>query len=130
MTNACQEVTARPVAETKPAARPVYEPATDVIEKPDALHLMIDMPGVDQKGLDIVVEEHVLRIRGKSALTETRNEAALAREFEPADYERSFRLTNDVDETKITAAVKNGMLRVILPKAAKAMPRQIVVQTN
>ena len=130
MTTACHEVTDRTAAAMNPAARPVYEPATDVLEKPDALHLLIDMPGVDQKGLEIVVEEHVLRIRGKSALTETRREAALAREFEPADYERSFRLTNDVDETKIAATVKNGLLRVTLPKAAKAMPRQIVVQTN
>ncbi len=110
--------------------RPVYEPAADVIEKPDAIHVVLDMPGVDQKGLDVTIEEHVLNVRGKSAVTETRPGTALHREFEAADYERSFRLAADIDEGRITANLKNGVLRIVLPKSEAAKPRQISVKAE
>lgn len=129
MTTKSTEVIERPESAVNATTRRVCEPAADVIEKPDAIHLLIDLPGVDQKGLEVTIEEHTLRIRGKSAVTETRADAALHREFEPTDFERSFRLTTDLDEARISASLRNGLLRVTLPKAAKAKPRQIAVQT-
>lgn len=116
-TEACE---ARPV-------RAVFEPAADVVEKPDALHLVLDMPGVDQKGLEVSVEEHVLRIRGTSAESDAADKRPVHREFQSGDYERSFRLTPDLDEGRIAASLKNGVLRLVLPKREEARPRKISV---
>jgi HSP20 family molecular chaperone IbpA len=107
--------------------RSVFEPAADVVEKPDALHLVLDMPGVDQKGLEVTVEDHVLRVRGTTAEPETAGTRPVHREFEPGDYERSFRLTPDLDEGRIAASLKNGVLRLVLPKREEAKPRKISV---
>ena len=133
MTTSCKDVSETPAAtavqEVK-TERPVYEPAADVIEKPDSILVLLDLSGVDQKGLDITVEDHVLTVRGKSAVTESKAESSLYREFEPADYERSFRLTQDIDESRIIATIKNGLVRVVLPKSEKANPRQIAIQAD
>lgn len=107
--------------------RSVLEPAADVVEKPDALHLVLDLPGVDQKGLEVSIEDHVLRIRGSVAETDTADARPAHREFEACDYERSFRLTPDLDESRIAASLKNGVLRLVLPKREEAKPRKISV---
>ena len=106
--------------------RAVFEPAADVVEKPDGLYLAIDMPGVDQKGLEVTIEEHVLHIRGTSAGS---GETAppVHREFECGDFERSFRLTPDLDEARITASLRNGVLQIALPKREETRPRRISV---
>ncbi len=134
MTTSCKETcepTATTMAET-PAKieRPVYEPAADVIEKPDAIHVLLDLPGVDQKGLDVTVEEHVLRIHGTSVATDDKPESAIHREFETRDYERSFRLATDIDKGRISASLKNGLLRLVLPKKESAKAQRISVSTE
>lgn len=111
-------------------ARPVYEPFADVIEKPDAVHVLLDLPGVDQKGLDVTVEEHVLRVRGTTAPAAAKPEEAIHREFEARDYERSFRLTQDLDEARISAVLKNGQLRLVIPKQEHAKPQKISVKAE
>ena len=106
--------------------RPVFEPAADVVEKPDGLYLAIDMPGVDQQGLEVTIEEHVLHIRGAcSGITAA--QPPVHREFEGGDFERSFRLTPDLDEARITASLRNGVLQIVLPKREETRPQRISV---
>jgi HSP20 family protein len=132
MTTICNSVCENPataVAGTpEKTGRPVYEPAADVIEKPDAIHVLLDLPGVDQKGLDVTIEEHILHVRRKSVATE--KPESPHREIEMADYERTFRLTPDIDETRISAVLKNGLLRLVLPKNEPAKPQKISVNAE
>lgn len=133
MTNHNTAVCEKPGAGAVPSeatGRPVWEPAADVVEKPEAIHLLLDLPGIDQKGLDVTVEEHTLRVRGRSAVIEQAPGSISRREFEHADYERTFRLSPDIDESRISANLKNGSLRIVLPKKEAARPRQISVQAE
>jgi len=102
-------------------------PAVDIYETDDGLTLVADVPGVETDGLDIRVEEGILTIRGTSTWAERQNTSW--REFEVVDYYRQFRLNDQVDHEKISAALANGVLTLQLPKAAKAKPRQIEVKT-
>lgn len=134
MTTTCKE-TCEPaetvMAEASPRIeRPVYEPAADVIEKPDAIHVLLDLLGVDQKGLDVTVEENVLRVHGTSAIAQDKPESPIHREFETCDYERSFRVATDIDAGRISASIKNGLLRLVLPKKEKEKPQKISVRTE
>lgn len=118
----CEKTAASVAQAPAKIERPVYEPAADALEKPDAIHILLDMPGVDQKGLNVTIENHVLNVRGRSAVTETKPGSVLLREFEAADYERSFRLGADIDEGRITAHLKNGLLNMTIPKRPETKP--------
>jgi len=100
-------------------------PAVDIFEMTDGLGVVVDLPGVKKDGVDVRVENGVLSITGKpcSCLKGT----ALYREFELANYSRRFQLTDHVDQDKIKAEMKNGVLTLHLPKAEKAKPKRIAV---
>jgi len=134
MTTQTKNMTEAPAATvvetTREMNRPVFEPPADVIEKPEAIHVLLDLPGVDQKGLDVSIEEHVLTIRGKSAEVGPVPGSCIREEILPADYQRTFRLGADIDEARVSANLKNGTLRLVLPKSEHAKPKQISVQTE
>jgi HSP20 family protein len=108
--------------------RRVQSPAADVIERAEAFVVVADMPGVDEKSLDINVERNVLTIQGRAACGSVAGHDLVYAEYEPADFRRAFVLSDEVDVGKIDAAVGHGVLRVTLPKAEKAKPRQITVK--
>ncbi len=95
-----------------------YTPAVDIMEQGAGWTLLMDIPGVDQKTLDIDVEDKVLKVTGESDLTEK----AMA-----VKYERSFTLSDEVDTTSIKATLRNGVLELALPKAESAKPQKIKV---
>jgi len=109
--------------------QPVFSPATDIYERDDALVVVCDMPGVDDKHVDITLEEGVLTITGYAQTEEPANEEPLYRGYETGVFRRAFTLGADVDPEKIHARISNGVLRVELGKAEKAKRRQIPVQT-
>ncbi len=110
--------------------RPVYAPATDVFERDDAFVLVMDVPGVSEKDVDLQLEDDVLTIRARSASHEMKGYDLLYGEYRASDYERSFTLSTDIDRDKVKASVKNGVLRVELPKAEKLKPRKIEVKSG
>ena len=110
--------------------RPVYLPATDIFEQEDAVVLVADMPGVPDSELEVHVENDLLTIRGRTALDQPQDLETLHQEFAECQYERSFTLSADVDRDGIQATLKNGVLRLVLPKAEQAKPRKIRVRTE
>lgn len=110
--------------------QPVYRPATDIYEKPDALLIVCDLPGVDEKNVDVTLESDVLTITGHQDGEEPEGHDLLYRGFRPGVFRRSFMVSADIDHAKITAGISNGVLEVVLPKAAKAQPRKIAVQAG
>jgi HSP20 family protein len=111
-------------------ARQVFIPRTDIIEKTDSIILIADMPGVDEQHMDITLEKGVLTIYGTVDAAYHQEYRVAYAEYGIGDYRRSFRVTDEIDQDKIEATVKNGVLRLILPKAEQAKPKKITVKTG
>lgn len=109
-------------------ARRAYVPRVDIYETDDAIVLLTDMPGIDENSVDIMLEKNVLTINGTVDAESPDNYSLSYAEYESGDYERSFNLSNEIDREKIEATVKNGVLRLYLPKAAPAKTRKITVK--
>lgn len=101
-------------------------PAVDIYETPEALKVIADVPGVKQDGLSIQVENDVLTIDAKTSFEEPQD--ALLQEFALRSYYRQFQLGDRIDQEKIGAELKHGVLTLTLPKVAKAQPRKVEVK--
>jgi len=104
-------------------------PAVDIFETDAGLTLVADLPGIDKDGLSVKVEDDLLTIRGKAS-GKTAQKGLTYSEFELLDYYRQFELGELVDQAKIGAELKNGVLTLQLPKAEKAKPKQITVKVG
>ena len=106
----------------------VYTPAVDIVERKDDILVVADMPGVDEQAVDITLEKDILTIYGKVEEGMPEGHSLFLSEYGLGDYHRVFTLTNEVDRDKIQASVKNGVLKIVLPKAAAAAMRKIAVK--
>lgn len=122
-----QEVTTMSDAE-RTRSRKAYVPRADIYETADDIVVVADMPGVDENSLDLTLEKNVLTINGYVEPVEPENYGLAYAEYEVGDYQRSFTLSNQIDQEKIEASVKNGVLRLRLPKAGPAKARKITVK--
>jgi HSP20 family molecular chaperone IbpA len=113
-----------------PPTTNVYTPPLDIHETAEGLILEADLPGVAPDQLEVRVEQNVLTIFGKVAWIVPENARLMYEEVRPGDYYRSFILSDEVDTERISADFSNGVLRLNLPKAAKARPRKIEVRTS
>ncbi|MBI4615709.1 MAG: Hsp20/alpha crystallin family protein [Planctomycetes bacterium] len=109
-------------------ARRVYPPPVDIYETDDAITLVADMPGVDEKQVDITLEKDVLTIEAKVEPRIPTGHGLASAEFDAGDYHRAFTLGSQVDREGIRASVKHGVLRVHLPKVGPARTRRIAIQ--
>lgn len=114
---------------THPRAAAVYTPRFDICELDNEFVLMGDLPGVEPDDLDIRYEKQELTIHGKVAprYGEARHFAA---EYGVGDFYRSFTIHEWVDADAIAAELKDGVLKVRLPKRAEARPKKIAVQAH
>jgi|ERR1043165_3277084 HSP20 family molecular chaperone IbpA len=117
-------------APERAAARKVFMPRVDIYETKDAVFVTADMPGVDEKNVEISLEKSVLTIRGKTESFAPEGYQAAYKEYEEGDFEREFTLTDEVDRDGIQAAMKHGVLKLTLPKAGPAKARKIEVKAN
>jgi len=125
--NVPAEVETSQVAETREESRYLI-PAVDIYETDLALRLVADMPGVAQGDIDIRVEDGVLTIEGKTRRPPP--EDALIHEFTLRSYFRQFKLGEQIDQGKIAAELKHGVLALTLPKVERAQPRRIEVKLS
>jgi HSP20 family protein len=110
--------------------RPRFVPRTDIYEEPNGLVLLVDMPGVDQKHLQVNLENGVLTIHGRVESEEFGGRRLWLNEYAVGDFYRSFSLSDEVDVKGITAELRSGVLRVFLPKSEEARPRRIPVKAS
>jgi HSP20 family molecular chaperone IbpA len=109
--------------------RKVFLPAVNIYETKDNIVLMADMPGVDEKSVDITLENDVLTVQGRSTVEAPKGLEPAYAEYSSGGYRRSFALsTEQVNRDGIEATVKNGVLKVTLPKAEAAKPKRITVK--
>jgi HSP20 family protein len=106
-------------------------PAVDMLDRKDDVVLRVDLPGVEQKDLDLSVEEGVLTIRGERKGTEEmKEEDYYCCERWAGSFERSLALPPGVDAEKIKATFKSGVLEIHLPKVEKARGRKVEIQAE
>ncbi len=119
------EVT-EPAEQTKPGV--VFTPAVDIFETEHEITVLADMPGVKAGDLNIDLHENVLTLDSEVQSPEGSDEVDVLREYRTGRYYRQFRLSQIIDQAKIDAEMKDGVLRLRLPKVEAAKPRQIKVK--
>ena len=98
-------------------------PAVDVTETETEFLLSADMPGLDKKDVSIDIHDGVITIKGESAIdNEKSTDGYRIRERQLGSFNRSFRLPDNVNEVKVAAKFKNGVLKITLPKAKEVLP--------
>jgi HSP20 family molecular chaperone IbpA len=122
------ETPAAPAA--APGDRPLFTPPIDIYESEEGLVLIADLPGVSVKSLDLQVQNNKLTLLGRVPSLVPAGATLLHKEYEEGDFLRSFILSEDVDHERVTARLNNGVLEVVLPRAAKSTPRRIQVNTD
>lgn len=101
-------------------------PPVDIYETGEGLVVKADLPGVGKENLDVRVENNLLTIHGKAAHAAPGE--SIYREYELVNFFRQFELNEKVDQGKISADLKHGVLTLQLPKAEEAKPRKIDVR--
>ncbi|HVM81055.1 MAG TPA: Hsp20/alpha crystallin family protein [Stellaceae bacterium] len=104
-----------------------YVPATDIYETEAALTVVMELPGVDKKDLDLAVENDVLRVEGRIDLGKYEGLEPLYTEYNVGHFSRSFTLSRKIDQAAIQAELEDGVLTLTLPKAKEAQPRKIKI---
>jgi HSP20 family protein len=122
-----QEVEA-PEGVERTGMRRIFVPRVDIFEHDGDVTLLADMPGVNSDSVDITLEKNILTIRGMVNFERPEGYDLAYAEYAVGDYERTFALSDEVDRDKIDATVKNGVLRLLLPKAEAAKARKIAVK--
>jgi HSP20 family protein len=107
-----------------------FTPKVDIWETQDGYNLEVEMPGVDRDGLDVKLEDGVLNILGRVTPDDTAKFEQVHAEYETGNYERQFQVSEVIDEGKIQASIKNGVLNLELPKRESARPRRIEVKAG
>jgi len=121
--------TTAPVAEMTRNAQ-CYRPTVDIVEDPQELRILADMPGVNSEAIDIDFNDGALTIHGR--VPNRRGESAkfLWEEYGVGDFYRVFQIGEAIDDSRISADYSDGVLTVHLPKVEAVKPRRISVQVN
>jgi HSP20 family protein len=106
----------------------VFLPTADIYETQDALTVILEMSGVEKDNVDVRVEDGVLKVEGRLDLSKYEGLQPLYTEYNIGHYSRSFQLTSRVDQSKIGAELKDGVLSLVLPKVEEAKARTIQVK--
>jgi HSP20 family protein len=105
----------------------IFLPMADIYETQDALTVILEMPGVEKSNVDVRIEDGVLHVEGKLDLSKYQDLHPLYIEYNVGHYTRNFQLTSKIDQNRIAAALKDGVLSLTLPKVEEAKPRTISV---
>lgn len=113
------------------SALTTWAPAVDIHETENELVLKADLPGIDEKDLDIRIENNTLTVRGERKFEKQVNEDNYLRvERSYGSFSRSFSLPNTINTEAIHAEYKNGVLTVQMPKRAESKPKQVKVNVS
>jgi HSP20 family protein len=108
-----------------------FAPAVDVYEDEHKVTLKIDVPGIDEKDIDIRLENNTLTVHGERKIeTEEKEENYRRVERQYGSFTRNFTLPTTVDSENVSATYDKGVLKIALPKKAEAKPKQIKVSVG
>src|ERR1700730_11944441 len=108
-----------------------FAPAVDVYEDEHNVTLKIEVPGIDEKDIDVRVENNILTVHGERKIEKEEKEENYRRvERQYGSFTRTFTLPQTVDTENVSATYEKGVLKISLPKKAEAKPKQIKVQVG
>jgi HSP20 family protein len=108
-----------------------FAPAVDIYEDEHNITLKIDVPGIDQKDIDVRIENNTLTVHGERKIEKEEKEENYRRvERQYGEFTRSFTLPSSVDTGQVNANYDNGVLKIALAKKAEAKPKQIKVNVG
>ena len=108
-----------------------FAPAVDVYEDEHQVTLKIEVPGIDEKDIDVRVENNTLTVHGERKIEKEEKEENYRRvERQYGSFTRTFTLPQTVDAEKVSANYDKGVLKITLPKKAEAKPKQIRVNVG
>lgn len=105
-----------------------YVPSTDIYETDNALQVVMEVPGVDRKDIDIKVEEDTLKVEARIDPSKYEGMEALYTEYNVGHFARSFALSHKIDQQQIDATLADGILTLTLKKVQEAQPRRIEIK--
>lgn len=127
MTRLFDETLAR-IWKEEGVTRRVWTPPVDILERENELLIKIDLPEVIQSDIDIKVEDNVLTIQGERRfIKENPDDRYLQIERPYGTFQRTFTLPRTIDQERIRASYKDGVLRILLPKKSAPQPKQITI---
>jgi len=108
-----------------------FAPAVDVYEDEHNVTLKIEVPGIDEKDIDVRIENNTLTVHGERKIEKEEKEENYRRvERHYGSFTRTFNLPTTVDSEKVSANYDKGVLKIALPKKAEAKPKQIKVNVG
>ena len=105
-----------------------YVPSTDIFETDDALRVVMEVPGVDRKNIDIKVEEDILKVEARIDPTKYEGMEPLYTEYNVGHFARSFALSHKIDQQQIAATLADGILTLTLKKAQQTKPLRVEIK--
>jgi HSP20 family protein len=112
--------------ETTVPAR-AFLPTVDIFETEQSLTVVLEMAGVEKDSVDVSVENDILKIEGRIDFTRYERLQPVYTEYNVGHYARSFQISSKIEQSKISAEMKDGIMTLVLPKAAEVKPRRIAV---
>ncbi len=107
-----------------------FRPDVDIVESAEEYLVCADLPGVDEGGVSVELHEDELSIDARLSVEPESAWRPLHREYRLGGYQRRFRLSDRIDAERISAEMRDGVLTLHLPKAARHRPRQIEVRSG
>ena len=104
-----------------------YVQNTDIYETDDALTVVMEIPGVEKKDVEVNIENDVLRVEGRIDFAKYEGLEPLYTEYNVGHFARAFTLSNKIDQQQISAQLDDGVLTLTLKKVKEAMPRKIAI---
>jgi HSP20 family protein len=124
-----QEQEEAPVDEMeRTRSRRSFVPRADIYETDKEIIVLADVPGANEKTVDVTLEKNVLSITAYVEPAIPSGFDVAYAEYEEGDYQRSFRLSDEIDRDKIEATVSDGVLRLRLPKLQEARTKKIAIK--
>lgn len=108
---------------------PVFRPEIDILERADRFVIYADLPGVDEKSIDVRIDRGLLTLEAQLATVPDPGWHPLHTEYRFGSYHRDFRISQELDPNGVSATMRNGVLELTLPKSAARQPRAIPVQS-
>jgi HSP20 family molecular chaperone IbpA len=108
---------------------PTFVPPADIFETKQAVIMFLDLPGADPDSLEVTFENRELTISAQTAGSAPEGYTLMHAEYREGNYERAFTLSENVDGDRIEAVIRNGVLRLMLPKTDPSPAKKIEVKT-
>lgn len=130
MNNAVQTTSASAGSRSDNAPQPYVVPPVDVFENESSITLLADLPGVPRDQLQLRVDGDTLVLEATAATNGPENMELVYGEAQCPTFRRQFTLSRELDTSRIEAQLRDGVLRLTIPKAEEARPRRIEVQVG